>query len=244
MPDKSEAAAVIEGIKSAHDVDRLIADYISGLLDHVLATVKESLDEASIDAIPVKFIVTVPAIWTERSSERTVRALRQAPNFPSRGSISVVSEPEAAAIYTLHKTDRHDLHVGDCFLVVDAGGGTVDLISYVVSSLYPVLEVTEAAPGSGGMCGSQFLNGRFQQFLDGKLGKESNYDDEVRQAAMRHFELNVSLRVDGYLGFNSVLILPRQNANSVRMQYHIPHSLSRYQDWRRTETWGSSLVGE
>jgi hypothetical protein len=36
--------------------------------------------------------------------------------------ISLVSEPEAAAIYALHGLDPHGLQVGDSFVLCDAGG--------------------------------------------------------------------------------------------------------------------------
>ncbi len=44
-----------------------------------------------------------------------------------RSSLHVISEPEAAAIYALDRIDKHDLQIGDTFVVCDAGGGTVDL---------------------------------------------------------------------------------------------------------------------
>lgn len=39
----------------------------------------------------------------------------------------MISEPEAAAIYALDRIDKHDLQIGDTFVLCDAGGGTVDL---------------------------------------------------------------------------------------------------------------------
>lgn len=200
MPEDSEPGKTVAALRAVHDIDRLIEQYLSGLLGVVLSTIRE-IHIRAVDDCPVHFMLTVPAIWSERSTQRTMRALRRARGFPTRGkegkenatvSVSVVSEPEAAAIYTLHKADRHDLQVGDTFLVVDAGGGTVDLITYRVDALYPTLEVTEAAPGTGGLCGSQLLNSRFQQFLDAKLGGAEGYDDDVRQEAVDHFELDVS----------------------------------------------------
>jgi molecular chaperone DnaK (HSP70) len=45
----------------------------------------------------------------------------------SGSTLHMISEPEAAAIYALDRIDKHDLHIGDTFVVCDAGGGTVDL---------------------------------------------------------------------------------------------------------------------
>ena len=44
--------------------------------------------------------------------------------------------------------EAHVFQVGDCFTVCDAGGGTVDLISYCVLSLKPLrLEMCVVATG-------------------------------------------------------------------------------------------------
>lgn len=42
--------------------------------------------------------------------------------------LALVSEPEAAALYCERQCNSWDLGVGDKFMIVDAGGGTVDLI--------------------------------------------------------------------------------------------------------------------
>lgn len=74
------------------------------------------------------------------------------------------------------------------FVICDAGGGTVDLISYTITNLKPILEVQEATPGTGALCGSTFLNMRFAKFLKAKLGKADGWDDEVLADAMERFE--------------------------------------------------------
>ena len=91
----------------------------------------------------------------------------------------MISEPEAAAVYALDALDPHEIEVGDTFVVCDAGGGTVDLISYTAMALKPKLEVIEATPGTGSLCGSTFLNRRFEKFLEDKLGHEPGWDKDV-----------------------------------------------------------------
>jgi hypothetical protein len=77
-------------------------------------------------------------------------------------------------------------------VVCDAGGGTVDLISYTVVKLQPIIEVKEAAPGTGALCGSTYVNRRFKEYLQSRLAQEPGWDDEVLQDAMTDFELYVS----------------------------------------------------
>ena len=93
--------------------------------------------------------------------------------------VHMISEPEAAAMYALHEMDTLNLEIGDSFVLCDAGGGTVDLITYTVSALKPLLKVTEASPGTGALCGGSFLNRRFQAYIEQKLGNEPGWDDEV-----------------------------------------------------------------
>ena len=95
--------------------------------------------------------------------------------------LQIVSEPEAAAVYALDAMDPHDIKVGDTFVLCDAGGGTVDLISYTVSALKPILKIEEASPGTGGLCGSTYLNRIFREYLTAKLGDNENWDDEVME---------------------------------------------------------------
>ena len=94
-------------------------------------------------------------------------------------ALHIISEPEAAAMYALDAMDPHNIKVGDTFVLCDAGGGTVDLISYKVSALKPALQITETTPGSGSSCGSTFLNRIFQKYLKDKLGDDSDYDEDV-----------------------------------------------------------------
>ena len=94
-------------------------------------------------------------------------------------ALHIISEPEAAAMYALDVMDPHNIKIGDTFVLCDAGGGTVDLISYTVSALKPHLEIAEASPGSGLLCGSSFLNRIFQKFLEDRLGCEPGWDEEV-----------------------------------------------------------------
>lgn len=47
------------------------------------------------------------------------------------------------------KTLNFSIKKGDAFVVCDAGGGTVDLISYAVEQVVPNLKVKELVPGTG-----------------------------------------------------------------------------------------------
>ncbi|KAL5602974.1 hypothetical protein FOBRF1_010507 [Fusarium oxysporum] len=184
-----------EGARSGRNVDELVTDFISQLVDHLMYTLREKLGSGLVDSTPLQFVITVPAIWSDLAKEKTKKACEQAMISVSEHHVHLVSEPEAAAIYALHDLDMNGLDAGDTIVVVDAGGGTVDLISYTILSTKPILEVQEAAPGSGALCGSTFLNMRFSKFLQSKLGKEEGFDDEVMAEAWMCLRTRSSARL-------------------------------------------------
>lgn len=77
--------------------------------------------------------------------------------------------------------------MGDTFVLCDAGGGTVDLISYTISALFPNLQIKEAAPGTGDFCGSTYLDEAFSNYLTLILSDEPGWDSEVLAEAMSQF---------------------------------------------------------
>lgn len=54
-------------------------------------------------------------------------------------------------------------------MVCDAGGGTVDLISYEIKQTNP-LRIEESAEGSGACCGAVMLNAEFEDLIRTKMG--------------------------------------------------------------------------
>lgn len=188
-----------------------MTEYLFALIKHLSYTLGEKLGQAMFESIPFEFVVTVPAIWRDLGKDKTrvacQRAVTRATGEESP-SIHLVSEPEAAAIYALHGLDPHGLEVGDSFVICDAGGGTVDLISYTITRLKPIVEVKEAAPGTGSLCGSTFLNRRFATFLRDKLGNEEGFDDELMAEAMERFEKTVKRQFTMHATANETWAIP------------------------------------
>lgn len=97
-----------EGFKSlppGKDAVEVISDYLKGLYNHVLARLTQSYGKEFVDLTPIEFVLTVPAIWTDKARSLTKEAATRA-GFGSRpkDKIGMVSEPEAAAIYTIKST--------------------------------------------------------------------------------------------------------------------------------------------
>lgn len=151
---------------------------------------KTQLGATVVKNTPVEWVITVPALWSDEAKDRTRKAALKATAIKN-SHVHLVSEPEAAALYTLYCLDRHELQKHDTFVTVDAGGGTVDLISYTIKKLKPVLEVDEASPGDGGLCGSNFLNERFERRFREKLGHLQGFDEAMVAEARDFFETKV-----------------------------------------------------
>ncbi|KAF3913237.1 hypothetical protein AA313_de0208395 [Arthrobotrys entomopaga] len=154
--------------KQAIDV---VADYLSGVYAHALERLSQQYGREYVDVTPIDFVLTVPAIWSDKARNLTKEAAKRA-GFASRkdDKINLVTEPEAAAIYTIKSTfdatrNANPLQIGDSFVMVDAGGGTVDLISYEVIQTEPELKIAEKVVGSGGNCGSTFIDSQVQELL-------------------------------------------------------------------------------
>lgn len=168
------------------DAEKICTDYLTALRTHTEQVLKHKLPQSILKTTPIEYIITVPAVWSDSAQAKTRHCAEKA---GMGKSLQIISEPEAAAIYALHAMDPHSIKIGDTFVLCDAGGGTVDLISYTVSALKPILQVEEAATGTGRICGSTFLNRIFQKHISEKLGLNEEWDDEVIEDAMKRFEL-------------------------------------------------------
>ncbi|KAL9606121.1 MAG: hypothetical protein Q9179_000691 [Wetmoreana sp. 5 TL-2023] len=173
-----------------HGPEELVKDYMTALRSHAECILRHKLPQSALNSTPVEFVVTVPAVWSDGAQAATRRCAERA-GMGVGARLHMISEPEAAAMYALDAMDPHNIEVGDTFVLLDAGGGTVDLISYKVSALKPALCIAEAAPGSGSLCGSTFLNRIFHEFLENKFKKDPNWDEDVLEEAMKRFEVTV-----------------------------------------------------
>ena len=173
---------------TAQDVVR---DYLSAIYKHVITTLYRRFDHRAMQLTKVDFVLTVPAIWSDAAKKKTLDAAATA-GMANEHNLELLSEPESAAIYTLKtiESGHAQIGVGDRIIVVDAGGGTVDLISYDVKSVHPNLSVLETAPGVGDFCGSSFIDRGFEDLFSRRMGRHYNSLSFVnRQQVVRNFEL-------------------------------------------------------
>lgn len=102
--------------------EKLVIDYLTALRKHVEYVLGQKLSNAVIRNIPIKYIITVPAVWSPMAQAKT-RSCAESAGMGRGDSLYIISEPEAAAMYALETMNPHDLEIGDTFVVCDAGGG-------------------------------------------------------------------------------------------------------------------------
>lgn len=136
-----------------------VSHYLSLLHNKAKEALVRHYGRTMAESTTIDFVLTVPAVWSDTAKDATLKAAKKAGLGPN---LQMISEPEAAAIYTLKSMENYDLGVGDNFIVCDAGGGTVDLISYEICSLSP-LRLQECVSGTGALCGGALLNIRFRK---------------------------------------------------------------------------------
>ncbi|KAH8903396.1 actin-like ATPase domain-containing protein [Coniochaeta sp. PMI_546] len=156
--------------KTATDI---IADYLQGLWKHIMATIVRARSKSVIDALKFHVVITVPAIWPDYARKDMREAAKKAGILDDRPSgettLDFAPEPEAAALASLWDRTAN-LEKGDVYMICDAGGGTVDLISYKVGSLEPI-QLHEAVVGTGGLCGGIFIDEQFEAMCKSRLGR-------------------------------------------------------------------------
>lgn len=184
--------------------ESLISDYLRAIVDHFKADLERQVGPA-FHSMTFTYIITVPAIWSERAKVKTLECAEKS-GLGSQSELRIVSEPEAAAIHALQPSNPHGLKTDDTIVICDAGGGTVDLITFTITQLSPKLSLRESAPGTGKLCGSTFLNRRFEAFLRGLLESDDGWESDTLERAMEQFDSLVKCRFTG--GENETFTVP------------------------------------
>lgn len=102
-----------------------VSDYLTQIHRHTMDTLTRRYGESFMASTKVDFVLTCPAVWSDAAKNTTLQAAERA-GMGDKSSIQMISEPEAAAVYTLKAIQPNHLNVGDNFIVCDGGGGTVE----------------------------------------------------------------------------------------------------------------------
>ncbi|KAH8690418.1 hypothetical protein GQ44DRAFT_833025 [Phaeosphaeriaceae sp. PMI808] len=189
-----ESEAVLNTHKLLRTLGKTAETVATDLLRLIWTYTKEDISRVRGDdwesSYTLSVVLTVPAIWSPKAKEKTLQIARQA-GLPD--NLKLVSEPEAAALAVLNEKNDEDasLEIGDRFVVCDAGGGTVDLISYEICGLTP-LQIEECAVGDGELCGSVYLDQAFEKYIRTIVGEEwGGIKDKAKKKMMDEFENSI-----------------------------------------------------
>ncbi|RIA87543.1 hypothetical protein C1645_777131 [Glomus cerebriforme] len=147
-----------------------IADYLRELGKKIKETVEKN---GVVFTEHVLFVLTVPAEYSEKDQDIMRKCACTANLIKDKDSqkLQFTTEPEAAAIYCM-ENKLHEyglLTIGTTFMIVDCGGGTVDLTTRKLNGINP-LQLGEVTERIGDFCGSTFIDRAFINFLREKLG--------------------------------------------------------------------------
>ncbi|PYI35839.1 putative Hsp70 family chaperone [Aspergillus indologenus CBS 114.80] len=93
------------------DAVQVTADYLRHLIKYAHGVLERRLGIAA-SAMNLQFILTVPAVWSDKAKDCTLRAALKAGIAPQ--DVSLVSEPEAAALYSLRAIRSNSIAV--CYI--------------------------------------------------------------------------------------------------------------------------------
>ncbi|KAL3465551.1 hypothetical protein BJX64DRAFT_297227 [Aspergillus heterothallicus] len=177
-PELRASDFVLRGRKMLRELGKtateVIADYLRCMWEHIMATIRKSRSKSVLAALTFQVVITVPAIWKDYARREMEEAARMAGILEHREigptTLTFAPEPEAAALATLCEYGQ-EFSTNDVYVICDAGGGTVDLISYRVGELDPI-ELHEAVVGTGGLCGGIFIDEAFEAICKYRLGRQ------------------------------------------------------------------------
>ncbi|KAJ6050332.1 hypothetical protein N7499_010276 [Penicillium canescens] len=161
-------------------------DYLAGLVTHAREMLRRRFGAAR-QTFDLHYILTVP-----RSAH-----LAEIP----AANLTLLSEPEAAAVYAIRTIQPNTIAEGDCLIVCDAGGGTVDIITYRVKQTEPLI-FEEATEGTGAVCGSVMLDERFDDLVKTIIEQKSakGLPPVSARAARRYWQDYIKPKYAGPVG--------------------------------------------
>ncbi|KAK3387751.1 hypothetical protein B0H63DRAFT_542149 [Podospora didyma] len=127
-------------------------DFLAEIYRYVVKNLKMRMTPEIFDTTPMECYLTAPAIWTDKARSAT-REAAIATGFGLRlGSVNAVQ-------------------ANDNIMILDCGGGIVDITTYPVQRVFPMIEFSEICVGAGGKCGSTYIDRNFLGLMSRRFGK-------------------------------------------------------------------------
>ena len=132
-----------------------------------------SVSEMAKTVQNITWVVTVPAIYDDFAKHFMRVAAYEAGMMPTidSPSLQLCLEPEAACLAVTSIEAPHIARAGTKIMILDCGGGTVDITTHEVLSMNP-LRLKELLPPTGGAWGSTCVDSAFKKWCKTFLGDQ------------------------------------------------------------------------
>ena len=146
---------------------RFISDEAINKLD------KKYSNQKNFKKDEIKWVVTVPAIWSESGKQFMIRCAKEA----GMNDIHIALEPEAASLEMFYDdTLGEELKQnGKKFILIDAGGYTIDITINEIINKNNNISLKQLSPPSGGPYGSNVINTEIIKIIEEIFGELSYY---------------------------------------------------------------------
>ncbi|KAK3594224.1 hypothetical protein CHS0354_016924 [Potamilus streckersoni] len=145
---------------------RVFSLVIEYLKNNLVDECKMKITNGEFDESNIHWVLTVPAIWDDKAKQFMREAAIQA--GIGKQQVMIALEPEAASLFCRHiplqvmSSEVVPLDAGTRYIVIDAGGGTVDITIHEIMEDGNIKELNKA---TGGAWGGQEVDEAFKQFL-------------------------------------------------------------------------------
>ena len=169
---------------------------ISESLRFIAGKALEKLSEqvGKVVKTKIRWVLTVPALWSEEHKHFMREAAKVAGIIDETNSANLLLslEPEGASIQCREDSEpqiREQMGKNKVVMVLDCGGGTVDITVHLLTCNPTERFVCEELLPSSGGCewGSKFVDMHFEQFLQEFFGGE--FFDVYKRNAMARLEI-------------------------------------------------------
>ena len=176
----------------------VISETLRYIAEKAMAKLKEQIGK--VVKSKIKWVLTVPALWSEEHKQFMRRACMEAGIVEQADSASLLLclEPEGASISVREDSEetlKEQMTKGKVVMVLDCGGGTVDITVHKLQCDPTERFLCEELLPSSGGCewGSKFVDQYFEEFIKEFLGEELHElylkNAVGRLDILKHFEM-------------------------------------------------------
>ncbi|KLO12776.1 hypothetical protein SCHPADRAFT_904821 [Schizopora paradoxa] len=172
--------------------EMVMGDFLRYLYEETMKYIKETTDDGeerwNAAKDNVHFVLSHPNRWEgvpqSRLRQSAIYAGLVSDADDARRRVRFVSEGEASALSCV---DVGTIKMGHQFIILDAGGGTLDVSSYKVTSMVP-LKLEETSTPNSCFAGSAYVDDMARRKFQARLSDSVLDDGETLESLVEEFE--------------------------------------------------------